>query len=198
MKRKLSLKQLIIASIAILLILGCSKKDDSITPTPTPKPITTIKDTLNYVKLDGKKYAIENANILHSPQFAGVGGCHYYYLYLGSKGVYFSTFFNTMKGSGDALNLNLLSSSPTNYFGTYNVDTNNIGEPWEMYGGFIINGTYSFFPTPGTVYSYYRGSFTIAKITNDTTLITSTGKTSDNKIINVYYKGILSSYEVEY
>ncbi|MFZ4399772.1 MAG: hypothetical protein ACOYO1_07040 [Bacteroidales bacterium] len=199
MKRKITFYTLAITSIVILFINGC-KKDDTSTTTTTPKPIiTTAKDTLYYVQYDGKKYQIDNAHIFYTTLFEGSGGCYFYYAYFVMKGVSFSSNYNHMIGTGDGLRLKIISSSSTNYVGTYAVDTlDNNAEPNDLLGTFYISSEFGVTVDPGISDGILRGNCTISKITSDTVLVTGSCNTNNNKFLKLNYKGILPRHEINY
>ena len=196
MKRKLSLNQLIIASLAILFIFGCSKKDDSITTTPISKLFT--KDTVNYIKLDNKKYEIAGAYSLRSSLFSGI---HIYYTHFVTKGISFSDFLHDFIGKGSGFQININSASSLQFTGNYVVDTsfNPNFDVGEATGCFYINcNFYSNYPNSDSTARIHSGNYDIIKNQLDTFTVTGNFITTKNQPLKLYYRGAVTEIDVDY
>jgi uncharacterized protein (TIGR02145 family) len=165
----------VFVSVLFLSLLGCSKG---------------TSDLPNHFTYAGIDYPL-NAGILEN--YGSARNVYSFDLILYSSGISFSTVDETVDGTGNIVYLNPYSSSSSFATGTYTYDdgfTGNVGTfNMGMLGINLNMNTFS-----GTTVFISSGTVTVAK-SGLTYEITINCKSSDNKIIDGYFKGGLTYYD---
>ncbi|MDD2412027.1 MAG: hypothetical protein RBS19_01910 [Bacteroidales bacterium] len=180
-------KKLAVLIILLMSVYSCKKEDLPSKTTDVP-----IKEITNYLEYDGTKYELEKCYFLKDNIFIGIQE-DLYSVYLGSKGLQYSSFLQNIIGTGNGISFDITVAGGGPITGAYATDTlNNVSEPGDLiFIRVIINDD---FKIPSNPIGMKTAEVTIAESVDNNYLIKGTFVSSNGKSAKLNYLGKVGIY----
>jgi hypothetical protein len=179
---KSQLRIIAVSCMFLTLFFSCKKDEKPEENNTVTPPVVT-----NYVEYNGTKHEIMKCFFEYDDVFSNPGA-HVYTVSLASQNVSYNNFNESITGNGYGIKLIMFVSNIGEFVGTYMIDTtNNQLEAGELtYVRVLIND--SFF-MPSNAILMKTAQISISKPSSDLYLITGSCVSTNDKPVNIYYKG---------